>query len=277
MHERAKRHMHGQFDFGEITPQRYFASIAVVVGLLFAFISGAESGAPSLPMRLLQWQLQSCLPMALMVLSQLLLARMPWFEKLHTWLRLLLSGFLGATLFTPLALAIDVWLYGDAVGAAQLLEEFTGVVPPVVLCWLAINAPWVMGFRLQSVSSGGDEEAPAASAGGSASELPFLQLVPRRLRGELLYLEAELHYVAVVTARGRSLILYNLRDAITELGAREGIQPHRSFWVAATQVTGFKRRGRQGVLQMRNGDEVPVSRRNLQQVQSWYDGLEPAC
>ena len=277
MHKRAKRHMYGQFDFGEITPQRYFASIAVVVGLLFAFISGAEPGAPSFPVRLLQWQLQSCLPMALMVFSQLLLARMPFFEKLHTWLQLLLSGLLGAILFTPLALAIDVWLYGDAADAAELLDEFTGVVPPVVLCWLAINAPWVMGFRLQSVSSNGDEASPSPSASGSVTDLPFLQLVPRRLRGELLYLEAELHYVAVVTTRGRSLILYNLRDAIGELGACEGIQPHRSFWVAASQVAGFQRRGRQGVLHMSNGDEVPVSRRNLQQVQSWYDELEPAC
>jgi hypothetical protein len=263
--------MNGQFDLGEVTPLRYFAAIAVVVGLLFGFITGGSDSTP-LPLRLLQWQLQSCLPMALMVGSQLLLARLPAFERLNTWWQLALSGVVGATLFTPLALGIDAWLLGDPVSWTELVDEFLGVVPPVVICWLAINAPWVLGFRLQ-VTPG-----PAGSADGDPAERPlpgFMALVPAPVRGELLYLEAELHYVAVVTSRGRALILYNLRDAMDELAGWPGVHPHRSYWVSAAHVTGLRRRGRQGVLRIGNGDEVPVSRRNLAKVQAWYDARQP--
>lgn len=267
MHERADGHMGGQFDLGEITPLRYFATIAVVVGLLFAFISGGEPGSPSFAVRLIQWQLQACLPMALLVVSQLMLARLPLFERRNTWLQLALAGLLGASLFTPVALWIDALFYGDPVTLAELFDEFTGVAPPVVLCWMAINAPWVLGFRLRVDNVPATDLAEEAT---SSSSPPFLALVPPLYRGELLYLEAELHYVAVVTSAGRSLILYNLRDAIGELQNTPGIQPHRSFWVAASQVTGFQRRGRQGILQMANGDEVAVSRRSLSAVQSWY-------
>jgi hypothetical protein len=265
MHERTGWRMNGQFDLGEITPLRYFATIAIVVGLLFALISGGEEGAPPLPLRLLQWQLQSCLPMALMVLSQLSLARLPFFDGLNTWVQLAVSGALGAALFTPMALGIDALLYGDPVSLLELADEFSGVAPPVVLCWLAINAPWVLGFRLQSATP-----SDTSSASAPGLEPPFYAMVPDTHRGELYYLEAELHYVAVVTSRGRSLILYNLRDAIDELHNVAGVQPHRSYWVAAAQVEGLQRRGRQGVLHMRNGDEVPVSRRNLAAIQTWY-------
>ena len=263
--------MNGQFDLGEVTPLRYFAAIAVVVGLLFGLITGGSDSTP-LPLRLLQWQLQSCLPMALMVGSQLLLARLPAFEQLNTWWQLALSGLMGATLFTPLALGLDAWLFGDPISWKELADEFAGVVPPVVICWLAINAPWVLGFRLQ------ESPAVADGAGGNLAEPAqpgFMALVPAAVRGDVLYLEAELHYVAVVTSRGRALILYNLRDAIDELAGWPGVQPHRSYWVSAAHVTILRRRGRQGTLGISNGDEVPVSRRNLAAVQAWYDARDP--
>mgnify|MGYP006944205627 CR=1 FL=1 len=40
----------------------------------------------------------------------MLLARLPAFERINTWWQLALSGLMGATLFTPLALGIDAWL-----------------------------------------------------------------------------------------------------------------------------------------------------------------------
>lgn len=272
MHERTSGHMSRQFDLGDITPLTYFAVIAVVVGLLFGFISGAGDDRPLL-LRLLQWQLQSCLPMALMVGSQVGLARLTAFERLGPWWQLLGSGLSGALLFTPLALGIDAVFQGDPLNPTELLDEFQGVAPPVILCWLAINAPWVLGFRLRSVA-GPDTGSRDSRSGQPAAA--FMAMVPGALRGELLYLEAELHYVAVVTSRGRALILYNLRDAIDELVDRPGVQPHRSYWVSAEHVTDLKRRGRQGLLCISNGDQVPVSRRNLAAVQTWYDQCRAA-
>ena len=47
----------------------------------------------------------------------------------------------------------------------------------------------------------------------------FLDLLPKEVRGAVISLQAELHYITVVTVHGRALILYNLKDAIEELEA----------------------------------------------------------
>ena len=143
--------MNGQFDIGEITPLRYFAALAVLTGLLFGFIADGGSDESPFLLQLLQWQLQSCIPMVLLVGSQLLLARWRVFDRLNPWLQLALSGIVGAVLFTPVAAAIDLLLLGDVAAgglATELIDELGGVAPPIILFWFAINAPWVLGFRL---------------------------------------------------------------------------------------------------------------------------------
>jgi hypothetical protein len=256
-------------DIGDLHPRRYFATIAVVLGLLFALIGGEDGGA--LWQRILQWQLQSCVPMALLLLAHLGLAHMPWFEHLSPWWRLLCSGLIGAALFAPAAALIDAILLGEGAAAmapGSIAGEFLALAPPVALTWLAINAPFLMGLRLRRAEGApaGERTEPA----GAVKSLPFMALVPAKERGEVYYLEAELHYLAVFTPRGRSLILYNLRDAAGELECAgvSGIQTHRAFWVALAAVTSFRRSGRQGLVRTRDGAEIPVSRRRLAEVEA---------
>lgn len=267
-------------DTGDISPRRYFATVAVVLGLLFGFIAGDGSSGGQRLASLAQWQLQSIVPMALLLASHIAWSRIRAFETLGPWLRLSLSGISGSLLFTPLALLIDQWFApGEEVFSLQeLAGEFVGLAPPVTLAWLAINAPFVLGFRLRAVGAQAPEithrervvAAPAELHGGPSADppAPFLALVPPALRGELLYLQAELHYLAVVTTRGRALVLYNLRDAADELPGWQGLLTHRSYWVALDRVRAFRRRGRQGALTMENGDTVPVSRRRVPAVEA---------
>ena len=53
--------MNGHFDIGSVTPTKYFFSIAILLGLLFAMTSVDQDKAPLLVF--LQWQLQTVLPM----------------------------------------------------------------------------------------------------------------------------------------------------------------------------------------------------------------------
>ena len=141
----------------------------------------------------------------------------------------------------------------------------------MIVFWLAINAPWILGFRIQRTLDASPTDSEASSG---RNTLPaFMALLDEDRRGDLLYLEAELHYLAVVTTAGRMLLLYNLRDAIAELGNTPGRQTHRAYWVAANAVTGFRRDGRQGVVKLSNGEEVPVSRRNVSEVSAWCEQL----
>jgi hypothetical protein len=87
----------------------------------------------------------------------------------------------------------------------------------------------------------------------------FLRRLPINLRGPLVRIEAQDHYLKVVTVRGHTLILMRLGDAMSEL-AGTGVQVHRSHWVATDGVARHRREGTRDLLVMSDGVEVPVSR-----------------
>ena len=99
---------------------------------------------------------------------------------------------------------------------------------------------------------------PVVAGGGG-----FLDRLPPRLGRDLLCLQMEDHYVRAHTARGSDLILTPLKDAIAELGSTDGLQVHRSWWVAKAAVTEPVTSGRNLILRLSNGLEVPVSRASV--------------
>lgn len=268
--------MNGQFEIGAITPFRYFFGIAIVLGLLFAMVAPESGHEWDGLRRLFQWQLQSLGPVILLVMSHLLLHRLPGFDGLNSWLKLVCSGLIGAVLFSPLALSLDVWFEETSIMQGQWLsamqEELIEVTPPVVIAWLAINAPWLLGFRLVKHNTPDAASEPIAEAVSREAETGltdaplFYRLLPEAVRAELIYLKAELHYLKVVTVKGKALILYNLKDAIRELPSNHGFQSHRSYWVAKHFIRDVQKNGRQGQLTLKNGHTVPVSRRNMEKV-----------
>lgn len=264
------------FDFGDISPIRYFFAIALVLAFLFALIDGSNNlpGYLQLPL----WLYQSFVPMSFMLLSHKALAHFARFNTLNPWLRLLFSGLVGAICFVPLALGIDLLLKLEAVPSnlpslgKALGHEISGVVPPVVLCWLAINSPWVLGFKMVIPNTKPSPVSELQSEALPNSQSDDLQaLLPKAKQGELLYLKSELHYLLVVTSAGQTLILANLKDAIALCADIEGIQPHRSYWVSKTAIKTLRKTGREGVLVLKNEKEIPVSRNKLNQVTIFCD------
>jgi hypothetical protein len=78
--------------------------------------------------------------------------------------------------------------------------------------------------------------------------------------GEVLCLQMEDHYVRVHTAAGSRLVFATLSQAIAALGGREGLQVHRSWWVASHAVAGAESHGRNLRLRLTNGITAPVAR-----------------
>lgn len=93
------------------------------------------------------------------------------------------------------------------------------------------------------------------------------------VRGPVLRMAVRDHYVEVVTARGRDLVLMRLSDAAAAMGPA-GLRVHRSHWLAADDVAGRVRRGGRWHLVTRDGTEVPVGRTYLDAVRAagWLDG-----
>lgn len=84
--------------------------------------------------------------------------------------------------------------------------------------------------------------------------------LPPTLGREVLCLQMEDHYVRVHTARGSTLVLMSMAQAISGLKDVEGLQTHRSWWVARHAVEGVIEDGRNLRLRLVGGQEAPVSR-----------------
>ena len=88
----------------------------------------------------------------------------------------------------------------------------------------------------------------------------LLDRLPLDKRGALVAISVEDHYVRVRTTKGEEMLLMRLSDAIRETEPVEGLQVHRSHWVAGAAVQAARRAGDRAVLTMSAGDEIPASR-----------------
>ena len=102
------------------------------------------------------------------------------------------------------------------------------------------------------------EMATTSAAPGPAK---FLERLPLKLRGAAMWaVEAEDHYLRLHTSKGQDLILMRLADAVAELEGIEGVQVHRSWWVARDAIADARRGDGRATLTPKDGSEVPVSR-----------------
>jgi len=91
----------------------------------------------------------------------------------------------------------------------------------------------------------------------------LLERLPLEKRGALISLAVSDHYVEVNTTKGSELLLMRLSDAIRETDPIAGLQTHRSYWIAKSQVKAARREGDRAILTMSNEQEIPVSRSNI--------------
>lgn len=226
-------------------------------------------------MHLALWLLQTLGPILILVYTHIGLHKLRFFDEQNAWLKLLVSGMIGATIFSPIALCLD-FLWGNDGLPYSLnklfylwLDELFGVLPPITISWIAINAPWLLGYTLitSNIESAEKQEtiAPKLETDKqSDTKADFPLPINKDIVGDIVYLKSELHYLLVVGTKGKDLILYNLRDAIDDIPCHIGAQAHRSFWVNYAYITKVIKQGRQAKIVMSNGVEIPVSRNNIQ-------------
>lgn len=85
---------------------------------------------------------------------------------------------------------------------------------------------------------------------------------------QVLCLQMEDHYVRVHTASGSRLVLATLSQAMAAMDGAEGLQVHRSWWVARRAVERVEQHGRNLRLRLTNGMTAPVARSAVAQVRA---------
>ena len=167
----------------------------------------------------------------------------------HPALRILVASLLLAVPVT-LSLVLFLVFMGVAVPLPGLPVQFGYV-------WAVCLVMTIGGFimdRARRLAELEDAEPEDRVAG-------FLQRLPIRFRGaDLWAISSEDHYLRVHTDRGEELILMRLADAIRELGEDNGLQTHRSWWVAHEGVADTRRTNGKLFLILKSGREAPVSR-----------------
>ncbi|HEY2661150.1 MAG TPA: LytTR family DNA-binding domain-containing protein [Caulobacteraceae bacterium] len=199
---------------------------------------------------------------------------------------IVLSTVVRTSLRVGIGLDLPIWFtlaVGVAIGALPLgyiVGAFSslfwpgnhGRMSPLLIQYgqtLVISEPCAFGYYFLADrgwrSAATKATQPAGQPGQAASEAGsgFLDRLPPRLGRELLCLQMEDHYVRAHTDRGSDLILTPLKDAIAELGDTDGLQVHRSWWVARRAVAEPVANGRSFSLKLTNGLDVPVSRASV--------------
>lgn len=168
-----------------------------------------------------------------------------------------------ALLTTSLAIAmVPVIFLVNSTGSYSPIAD----LPLFALNSFAISAALV-AFRLligtvlsRSAPVAAPEPVEADEAVGEERPRLLERLKPGLRSAQLLALKSEGHYLKVFTDQGSELILMRLKDAIPETEPAEGMQVHRSWWLA--RRSGLERRNQDGRIELKLDEEtwVPVSR-----------------
>lgn len=151
-----------------------------------------------------------------------------------------------------LAVVMAVPAYKLTAGIGDLDE----VIGPVSGTLQAAGSVFVFAMGLNALRLA----LVSAPEPGTPPRPVLLDRLPGDRRGEIIRLSSSDHYVRVVTDRGEEDVLMRFADAIAELSGVDGLQVHRSHWVALGAVTGHLRENGRLFLLTRDGARIPVSR-----------------
>lgn len=168
----------------------------------------------------------------------------------------------------PLALLIGFAINGMQFRGVMLAEGFpllylqcAGIGVAIFLLMRAVFGENDSGTGMQSPAE--IEPAPSLSSANPEPSVQLLERLPAGFPANILALGVEDHYVRVHAEHQNQMILMRLKDAITEMAGIEGMQVHRSWWVARDAIQRSRRDGRNLRLVLAGGLEVPVSRASV--------------
>lgn len=269
-----------------IGTRRLFAELAILAGLILVLAALGPFGSYATPLgpRLLHWALYLVAGYVFfrpVIAAGSALARQTGMSRLVAIAIACAFGAFPTSIIFVFAAAGTAWrsvtasdlagaylqtlIVGATVTIVQLLAGRSAV--PADTSPAPAAAPLPDAQPVVTVETTEEDVAPA-----------LLDQLPAHLRGPILCLENEDHYVRVHTTQGSALVLIRMRDAVTQLEGR-GARVHRSWWVARGAVAGAVRQDRNWKLRLVDGREVPVARASVPELRAlgWLSDEPPAA
>lgn len=226
------------------------SGVALGLGLIFAWFGVYETGNFPFAERVLYWTgLMAVGLIASAVFVPLVSER--WLPKAHVAVHVIVSSLL---ISIPITIGLIVMEAASDGTFAQPWWVAVQYIYVLVVTLLLTSLAWVLERY-------GEKPAMSVVIVQQASASAFADRLPVKFRAaEIHAVSAEDHYLRVHTSAGETMILMRLADAIRELATLEGLQTHRSWWVARQGIAEVVRADGKVSLKLRSGAEAPVSR-----------------
>jgi hypothetical protein len=273
-----------------------FALTAVGLTILFTLMEPESSANLDFFQRLLFWALQITAALLGLMFASYIVTKSSH-KQLPLVLLLLISGFLGAIIVSPIFASIDYWFPGlenesdswldifERQGPIyHVISEFIDVAPGLVTIWFLINIPLLLNVTYKHPSEKNDPppdkkqrqiENEREIEKRQKLRKEFYERLPTVLGRDIISITSELHYVNVKTTDGKTLILGGLNQ-ITEALDDDGLLIHRSHWVHKNHVTKVLISGSKAWCEMSNGEKLPISRSKRKLVRSFFGNEQRA-
>lgn len=221
-----------------------FCAIVMGLGLIFAWLGVYNTGELPFYKSFVFWTTT----MAVGAGTSVVLAPLVWGPRFEEVGAIFKIGIAAAIISIPVTLILVFFFAPGNLGPGRLLSQYTYVL---VISLIVTTAAYVRSVMIE----------PADASEKTDPVAVFLERLPVKFRtAELHAISSEDHYLRVHTSLGEELILMRLADAVRELAGADGLQVHRSWWVAKAGIRDEKRVDGRSLLILPSGTEVPVSR-----------------
>lgn len=226
------------------------------------------------PQRLAYWAMAIALPSLLMTWLSFFWWRLSGGSFVRVALRAWTSGVVPVWL---LVVGLEFWLpFPDPASPLELVPLVALPMLPIAVLanWFVLpaaprpEAAVAAMLRPDTVATAPLPPDPAEVSG-------VLARLPPRLGRDLVSLNAQGHYLEVVTLLGRTMILMPISQAEAELADWPGMRVHRSWWVNLGHVRRAVSRNGRMELELATGQRVPVARSLVRAVRAGLDRHGP--
>ncbi len=172
----------------------------------------------------------------------------------------------------------EIGLNGDTAAGMSTAKAFAYELVYLLDNHLALCVMLLLPRFIFNQASNAVQPAPPARPDGAQEHTPALDNAPNvfvhslepPLQGELMSVEAQEHYVQVVSTDESRMVLYRFSDVVRQLPESMGMQVHRSHWVAHSAVKQVVLQGQTMKLELNDKRFVPVSRTFRNSVESRF-------
>jgi len=196
-------------------------------------------------------------------------------KKIPLLLRLFFASIVGAIPLATLLPLLTSKLAGTnsvddvswmpvAVYEDLLMQRYIRILLLVAPVWCALTYWWYKQREENIVTENIPKKNTPAETEKSQTPEPkhpaFLDKMTKPIGRSPWCIKAEQHYIRIYTESGDEMVLYRFSDAIKNLEGFDGLQVHRSYWVAREAVANIETTDKSYILHLKNGLETPVSR-----------------